>query len=383
MAVGEENYRLEAIKTGDSTIVTNRLAIPFMSKSELLETFHLDDVLMAETEGGTVGFTGLVNITGDKYALHNVSRIGSIKSENINGEQTCYLDAGLNTLGIPTDSLVVSAQIDDFKVRADFISAFFVDTINVGVKYRINGQQGYTEWFEKTENYFSSAGESFTIDIDLPFVMQSNTVMGDDVEYSLFITNAEGRYDDNNIKSKRVTLVPINLRFGSKNAPLVTYWTNTQAMVPADNDRDGNIDFPANEITRLYTEQLVPGNYQPASAGNYYLETVSDFYWVFGSISNLDGTNYLLYGYNPDSGQEGYQTFTFIAYGATSTVACRNASIRPSEIKVYRPFADTKFYTSISFNTLISDGYYIMDVDGRHDIYQSINGVCAPTNQYC
>lgn len=351
----EDKYRLEAFVTESDEAVTtvNRLAIPFLSIPELKEAFFLDDILMVETEGGTEGFTGLVNVNGHNYSLHNIERLGSIRVEDESGNvQACYLDASLNTRGYASQMLYIQQQFDVFSAEYNFRSAYFSDSSSYGMELRSRHDNGNWSIWIKVNLGVIPSKEARNNAKPLYSFFDNRAVNGVEVEFRPFIVNEEGEF-------KGVTLTafltdkPIQLTYDPDRAQnscilanhednMQTYWINTR-------------DILGSAFTTIYTD----GQRSGVAPEGYYSNR-EFWYIVEGTQGKVTQEgNCSTAGITPEMfGYQFYNTDRDILEGwlaGSSGESIAHIYVNPDDEIIYNNYMDNghPLFTNPS-----ADGYY-------------------------
>lgn len=399
MAAGTNNYfNIDYYWRGSNNVAmivnpakTQQFGTSISDLNQLLAfikaTFYLDDVVGFKANYNGVdyhGFWGVVITGGVNEKMHRRNRWLEIHADTTTANKHFLNDAGLNTKGISVTQSTDSPQIDSFKVKATFKSAFFVPTNQFGVRYRMLTGTGYTSWFEVIVDSVRAQNTIFEEIIYLPNVSQDYVGVGDFVMYTTFIINNEGRYDSSDVTAQKVELVPVQLKSPDASSPVLTYYTNTQAWVLADADKDGVMDLPLAKVSKIYIKNSA-GGYRDATPGRYFFPDASDSWFVVGGLAGVGQTNLVLYGETiGGGGGNPYETRTFLSRNVNSATACRDARIRPGDIKAYRRFNEAVFYTTIDFNTVVPNSYAVSSVEpGVYDISQFVNGELNYGIGYC
>lgn len=377
MAAPAGAYRqtLNVINSAGAQIV-HLPAILQIDKATMLARFYLDGMISIVTTQGDA-LLGYCRIGSGNYNMHNPSRHGSLRTYDA-GECVLFNDAGLNTLAITNEMSVISSQIGVFKVQARFTSAFYVSTDAFGVRYQIHGADGASQWYEEVIYQAKGENTTFIEDILLTWVDDAYAFLNDTVTYTTFVINAEGRFNSPLLQSRKVDLIPIQLRVGSSDAAVSTFYTNNYALIPGDQDNDGILDYPYKTISKLYYKQQ-DGVYTPALAANYYPGTSPTFYYLVGGAGGSPDTNLIVRTVNTDNGggQDAWTPWSYTAFAASSSAACAAARRRPDNtVTVYRFNQDQKLYIVQNTSTLVQDGYYVVkNAEGLFDIYYVVGGL--------
>ncbi|RZJ82567.1 MAG: hypothetical protein EOO47_00015 [Flavobacterium sp.] len=199
MAAPSTAYLNKNINTISSTgqQVGNSRAVITDDATTLKQRFYLDDLLITKDADGVEGFTGLVNVNGIYYKMHNTSRIGSLRSYKF-GEQVNYTDAGLNTLAFAELITIKNTTANRIVLEYLLKSAYYDGTTNYGIQIKPNGT---STWYDYPT--YATQAANITTQTDRIFGTAYDTEIL--VNMRLFATNPEGTYYSDVIN---VTLTP-------------------------------------------------------------------------------------------------------------------------------------------------------------------------------
>lgn len=343
--------------------------------------FYLDDVIGFKASYNGVeyhGFWGTVITGGINEEMHKATRIVEVNAPTLGQPKRTFNDAGLNTKGTPVDYYTYNAVINSTSVYATFKSAYFVDTDAYGIRYKMRTPEGDTAWIEKLITETRPQNSNFSAVISLEGVNeQAVDPATGAVIYTAFIINAEGRHDSTTQVRSKITLQPITLRLGSATADAVVYYINTSGFVWGDYDANGEIDNPAQYVTRLY--RLTGENYVAMSPGNYYHATDKYTYYVVGNIGSITTGNAVLRPVDSSPPVQNFIIVTFTGYAVSSRTACQNSGLGRS-VTTYRSTINNKYYTNTTLSIFVEDGFYIA---GGDSIFRITSGVIGAQQGTC
>jgi hypothetical protein len=291
MAAPSTAYLNKNINTISSTgqQVANSRAIPTDDATTLKLRFHLDSLLITKDADGNEGFTGLVDVSGVNYKMHNTGRIGSLRAFNNGESQVNYTDAGLNTLATAGIIDIFNRATNYFKVHTQFKSSFYDNSTQRGYQYRVNGGawESYT-----TSSTIIPANTSID---PLEIVTTAYETMPANIELRPWVTNPEG------------TFIGEAISFEGQ-LPIYSYATEKRG-----NPCDVGSGVPTNLWMRKDTYQRIDGSEvttsegltglrayqdsefgQPADAGYYALLSPTDSNKIFQVDTTGQFTSYVI-----------------------------------------------------------------------------------------
>ncbi len=136
---------LEA-KSTDGITVQHWLGKLHTDKSAHLALFHLDEIIAAVDGSGASGYLGICNVGSPNYYKHAAARQGCIGSGAAGGIGIAFHDGGLNTIGTVTGLAVLTADIMNINIKANFKSAYYVISGNHGIEFYHDG--AWHTWFD-------------------------------------------------------------------------------------------------------------------------------------------------------------------------------------------------------------------------------------------
>lgn len=190
MAAPNSAYRSEVIH--DGTTIANSakglIAIPSAEEAVLKARFYLDWIMAFEKDG-VRGFIGGVTHLSDNYYMHNTARHYTLRGRGPAGQLIYWFnEAGLNTLGI---SIINGANLywaNNVRFNITFKSAWFVNTSQMGIQYRLAGSGTWnTHWI---------LGESLPQQQQVTSnrLFDPNLAPGQNLQVRPIIVNNEGSY---------------------------------------------------------------------------------------------------------------------------------------------------------------------------------------------
>lgn len=189
MAAPAGAYRSKSLFIRDASGNKEHLcAILQVDRATMLSRFYLDGIIALKQPDGTDGVVGAVIIGGTNETMHNVATRGGVGRVRLPGGTARLLnDAGLNTYGFASLGSYITSWANHLRMTINVLSAFYVNTDNVGIRYKKSTSPTWISFmFGTTLAENSSTQISQLINPEL--------TLGDTLQIQFITVNAEGTW---------------------------------------------------------------------------------------------------------------------------------------------------------------------------------------------
>lgn len=189
MAAPAGAYRSKSLFIRDASGNKEHLcAILQVDRATMLSRFYLDGIIALKQPDGTDGVVGAVIIGGTNETMHNVTTRGGVGRVRLPGGTARLLnDAGLNTYALASLASYITSWANHLRMNIDVLSAYYVNTDNVGIRYKKSTNPTWTSFM-----FGTTLPENNSTQIT-KFINPELT-LGDTLQIQFITVNAEGTW---------------------------------------------------------------------------------------------------------------------------------------------------------------------------------------------